>query len=266
MQVRLPLVLLLTLASVHSVDRSKFKSCDQSGFCKRGRAVQPGPSSYEVEAATLHTSATSLDTLLVNNNNGVKFKLSIIGLSDNTFRLKINEAYPLKKRFEVPLVLASEPEQAPITVISKDDEKIVLGLGESSKAILHFKPLRVDFYSGDKLVISTNARGMMKFEHLREKHETSETGEAVEAENEPDMWEESYGGHSDSKPNGPTAMAMDFTFAGFDNVYGIPQHADTFSLKDTTGTDPYRLYNLGQIDVCLFNSMTQLNVMNCRCI
>lgn len=53
----------------------------------------------------------------------------------------------------------------------------------------------MDFYSGDKLVISTNARGMMKFEHLREKNE--ETGRAVEAENEPDMWEESYGGHPD---------------------------------------------------------------------
>ena len=44
--------------------------------------------------------------------------------------------------------------------------------------------MMVDFYSGDKLLISTNARWMMKFEHLREKHETSETGEAVEAESE----------------------------------------------------------------------------------
>ena len=57
------------------------------------------------------------------------------------------------------------------------------------------------------------------------------------------MWEERYGGHSDSKPNELTAMVMDFTFAGFDNVYGVPQHADMFSLKDTTGTDPFRPYN-----------------------
>ena len=28
------------------------------------------------------------------------------------------------------------------------------------------------------------------------------------------MWEESYGGHQDSKPHGPTAVAVDFTFAG----------------------------------------------------
>ena len=38
-------------------------------------------------------------------------------------------------------------------------------------------------------------------------------------------------------------MVTDFTFAGFDNVYGIPQHADMFSLKDITGTDPFRSYN-----------------------
>ena len=228
------------------VDRSKFKSCSQSGFCKRCRAVQPGASSFAVDPATLHTTHTGLDTLVTNNNNGVKFKLSIIGLADNTFRLKINEAYPLKPRFEVPLVLVSEPEPAAVTVIARDDQKIILGLGDSSRAILHFSPLRVDFYSGDKLVLSTNARGMMKFEHLRQKQDGSETGEVLEeAETEPDMWEESYGGHTDSKPNGPTAMAMDFSFAGFDNVYGIPQHADTFSLKDTSNTDPYRLYNLG---------------------
>ena len=91
------------------------------------------------------------------------------------------------------------------------------------------------------------------------------------------MWEESYGGHQDSKPKGPTAVAVDFTFAGMyprilkeqqfefsisgtDNVYGLPQHADTFSLKDTTSTDPYRLYNLGLyifnrgiLSVILFN-------------
>ena len=247
------------------VDRGKFKSCSQSGFCKRCRAVQPGTSSFAVEPATLHTTHTGLDTLVTNNNNGVKFKLSIIGLADNTFRLKINEAYPLKPRFEVPLVLVSEPEPAAVTVIARDDQKIVLGLGDSSRAILHFSPLRVDFYSGDKLVLSTNARGMMKFEHLRQKQDGSETGEVLEeAETEPDMWEESYGGHTDSKPNGPTAMAMDFSFAGFDNVYGIPQHADTFSLKDTSNTDPYRLYNLG---LCLpVSTCLELQFIFRRCV
>ena len=241
------LLLLSLLCTVSSVDRSKFKSCDQSGFCKRCRAVQPGESGYQVEVDTIRITSTLLEALLVNNKNGVKFKLDLGGQSDNTFRLKINEAYPLKPRFEVPLVLVTQPEPAEISVISRDEKTIVLGLGETSKAVLTFKPLRIDFFSGDNLVLSTNARGMMKFEHLMHNKgsaEKVEGGEEELGEDEPDMWKESYGGHSDSKPNGQTAVGMDFTFAGLDNVYGIPQHADTFSLKDTTTTDPYRIYNL----------------------
>jgi len=253
------LVIFSFLCLVSSVDRSKFKSCDQSGFCKRCRAVQPGESSYEVDVDTIHVTSTKLEALLTNQKNGVKFKLDLVGQADNTFRLKINEAYPLKPRFEVPLVLVSEPEPASINVITKDDKSVTLGLGDSSKAVLTFKPLRVDFYSGDNLLLSTNARGMMKFEHLRHKKGSAEAVEGgeeiVEEEDEPDMWEESYGGHSDSKPNGPTAVAMDFTFAGFDNVYGIPQHAETFSLKDTSNTDPYRMYNLDVFEYELWNPM-----------
>lgn len=48
--------------------------------------------------------------------------------------------------------------------------------------------------------------------------------------------------------NGPTAVAMDFTFPGSRAVYGIPEHATTLALKATKGpgidSDPYRLYNL----------------------
>ena len=35
-----------------------------------------------------------------------------------------------------------------------------------------------------------------------------------ENDEEPDLWQETFGGHTDSKPNGPTAVAMDFTFPG----------------------------------------------------
>jgi len=218
--------------------------------------MQPGESSFKVLPDTIHISVTSLETLVENSQNGVKFKLTLSGQSDNTFRLKINEAYPIKPRFEVPLVLKG-PENAPLKVIAQDTNAVTLGLGAVSKAILTYSPLRVDFYNGENLVLSTNSRGMMKFEHLRHKpgsEEAAAGGEANEAE-ESDMWEESYGGHTDSKPNGPSALAMDFTFRGTDNVYGIPQHAETFSLKDTTGGDPYRLYNLDVFEYELWNPM-----------
>ena len=54
-------------------------------------------------------------------------------------------------------------------------------------------------------------------------------------------WEESFGGNTDSKPRGPQAIAMDFTFVGTKHIYGVPEHADRFSLQDTSTSDPYRL-------------------------
>ena len=72
---------------------------------------------------------------------------------------------------------------------------------------------------------------------------------------------------------------MDIVFNDFENVYGIPEHADTFSLKSTVyvyseneknrfwndffervfffnrNTDPYRLFNLDVFEYELYNPM-----------
>jgi neutral alpha-glucosidase AB len=58
-------------------------------------------------------------------------------------------------------------------------------------------------------------------------------------------WEETFKTFTDSKPYGPMSVGMDFSFVGFQHLYGIPEHADSFALRDTRGyTDPYRLYNV----------------------
>lgn len=72
---------------------------------------------------------------------------------------------------------------------------------------------------------------------------------AVQAEGRAGSWEESFGGHTDSKPHGPTAVACDVAFPAARHVYGIPEHATQLSLKPTDGSsgaysEPYRLYNL----------------------
>jgi alpha 1,3-glucosidase len=53
------------------------------------------------------------------------------------------------------------------------------------------------------------------------------------SEEEEDMWEETYNTHADSKPYGPSSVGVDIGLAGFEHVYGIPEHADSFALKDT---------------------------------
>ena len=71
-------------------------------------------------------------------------------------------------------------------------------------------------------------------------------------EHEPtvDQWEESFGSHRDSKPNGPQSVGVDITFVGARHVFGIPEHATKIALKPTDNSgggaynEPYRLYNL----------------------
>jgi alpha 1,3-glucosidase len=52
-------------------------------------------------------------------------------------------------------------------------------------------------------------------------------------EPEPSMWEESFSGNTDSKPRGPESIGLDIDFPLTEYLYGIPEHADTFALKDT---------------------------------
>jgi alpha 1,3-glucosidase len=85
-------------------------------------------------------------------------------------------------------------------------------------------------------------------------------------------WEESFGGHIDKKKFGPSSIGMDLIFHGKErHVYGIPEHASDFVLKDTLThstnipessstssqplTDPYRLYNLDVFEYELDETM-----------
>lgn len=96
--------------------------------------------------------------------------------------------------------------------------------------------------------------------------ESNEAAETTEKEvpahgNDPDG-PESFGGHTDNKPHGTfqdhyfvssctlgaTSIGLDMMFPGSKHVYGIPEHATDFAIKDTRGgsgySEPYRLYNL----------------------
>jgi len=66
---------------------------------------------------------------------------------------------------------------------------------------------------------------------------------------------EQFDGHTDPKRRGPESFGLDIKFHSASHVFGIPEHANTFALKDTKSialgalqgdenVDPYRLYNL----------------------
>lgn len=114
--------------------------------------------------------------------------------------------------------------------------EITVKCGEN-KAVIYVAPFSVAFYKNDMLSISANSKAKLYFEHLRKKSNV-EQEEMAE-------WGESFKEHHDTKPNGPTAVSLDFTFHQSNVLFGIPEHADSFTLKTTVGNgDPYRLYNL----------------------
>uniref|UniRef100_A0A8C2G9P0 Neutral alpha-glucosidase AB n=1 Tax=Cyprinus carpio TaxID=7962 RepID=A0A8C2G9P0_CYPCA len=135
-----------------------------------------------------------------------------------------------------------------LSVLSKDDNGVVLSLGaESQRLIVSARPFRLDIMEGPEVLLSLNSRGLLAFEHLRLRKDTNKE--------EDGLWEETFKSHTDTKPNGPTSISLDFSLPGVEHVYGIPEHADDLKLKTTDGGDPYRLYNLDVFQYELYNPM-----------
>lgn len=163
-------------------------------------------------------------------------------------------------------VVAKELPYEVLKVDTTSNSEITVHSGDN-RAIIHFSPLKLEFYQGQTLITSVNSRGLMNFEHLRKKpehHQVNEEGEDQHNEEQkvdnptdedPGAWEENFKGHHDSKPNGPSAVALDFTFHQANVLFGIPEHADSFALKSTAGGDPYRLYNLDVFEYELNSKM-----------
>lgn len=122
---------------------------------------------------------------------------------------------------------------------------------KSNTAVIRLSPFKIDFYRNDVLSVSVNGKSLMRFEQLRTKPSILDPSE------DKDSWEESFNDFVDTKPNGPEAVAVDFTFPQSEVLFGIPEHADSFALRSTVGEEPYRLYNL---DVFEYNDESRMAI------
>lgn len=263
-------VLFAVLGHVSLVDRSNFKSCNDSGFCKRNRNTKPGESPYNVQLSTVKsTSPSRVEAEVINSKNGVVLRLELIALEEGVLRMRLNEKESAVARFEPKEALLESIQESDLHLESKDDSSFTVTFGKH-RAVVRATPLVVEVYSNGQLVLVANARGLLRFEHYRPRGASNDAGEAAgdsqneaEKEDKPkddgDMegaWEETFKGHTDSKKHGPMSVGLDFTFEGFDHVYGLPEHADSFALRSTVGSsDPVRMYNLDVFEYEVDNVM-----------
>ncbi|KAM3968802.1 neutral alpha-glucosidase AB-like isoform 2-T2 [Aphomia sociella] len=259
------LVIALAIGGCFGVDRNNFKTCDQSGFCKRLRSFKPEKSQYtlDVNSIILHgnvlfADVTTIDTDSERRTALWQYILKLSALEDNTFRVEINEKSPLYPRYVPQLALQHEPRADGIKLVSKDDGKVIVTNSQGHKVVITAEPLKLEFYDKNgEVTVVLNENSQLLVEPLRKKSEKveDEEGNVVEVEEE-GTWGENFKSHHDSKPRGNEAISLDVAFPDADQVYGIPEHTDRVHLATTTSGDPYRLFNLDVFEYELDSRMS----------
>ncbi|KAG1729210.1 glycoside hydrolase family 31 protein [Suillus paluster] len=269
-------VLLLLLPTALAFKASDFKTCSQSGFCRRGRALaaraQESPSSWHSPYSIEPPSSLLLNprqpgfTTDVKSSiyPSVKFTLDVIIHEDGVVRTRMNEVDGLRKRYDeaAQWALVQEPllSEDVLWTVGKKNVKAVYGPKKDMELVVDFNPLKITLFRGGKEQVVLNGRGLLHMEHFRSKEDsTLEEGEGqtvlqvnpavwFEGDTQDAWWDETFSSWTDTKPKGPESLSLDITFPNHAHVYGIPQHATNLSLPSTTGpnaqyTDPFRLYN-----------------------
>ncbi|KAI9307319.1 glycosyl hydrolases family 31-domain-containing protein [Cunninghamella echinulata] len=274
------------VAVVSSMKFDDFKTCSQSGFCKRNRAyadevISQGENykspyiilqdSIRIQSINDEAKDSLFQADIQNKETNILFTLDMTLLQDNTVRVQINEKTPLHQRYDDHSQYTLHQPPIPVSAkqVNKDDNNglVTISLDETRKVILSSDPFKIEFLVNDTPIITLNERGFFNFEHLRTKEthkpkliqQTNGDDDSIEEkipDTESNLWEESFKSWTDPKPNGPESIALDISFNGFPNVYGIPEHASSLSLKETRGgenayTDPYRLYNTDVFEYAL---------------
>ncbi|KAA8643060.1 hypothetical protein EYZ11_011729 [Aspergillus tanneri] len=274
-----------------SVKHENFKKCSQSGFCKRNRAFADDASAkgsswtspYELDAASIHFKDGQLQgTILksISPDQKVRLPLVVSFLDSGAARVVVDEEKRLKGEIEFrhdsrarkqrydeaeKWVLVGGLELSKSATLSPETEvgmtKVLYGPDNAFQAIIHHAPFNVDFQRDGQTQVQLNRKGYLNLEHWRPKADAPAGDEQKSQEDESTWWEETFGGNTDSKPKGPESVGLDISFPGYSHVFGIPEHADSLSLRETRGgsgnhEEPYRMYNSDVFEYELNSPMT----------
>lgn len=173
-----------------------FKTCSQSGFCRRGRDL-----SARAREAKSWTSPYSVDPSSINISSNkavfsaavkssiypeVNFGLEVRVQEDGVARVRMDEVGGLRKRYDEAAGWALIEEPIISTDIkwsaSKKDIRAVYGEKKAIEIVVAFEPLRISLLRGGKEQIVLNGQGLLHMEHFRTKVEAATATEEPEPE------------------------------------------------------------------------------------
>lgn len=144
---------------------------------------EPETSKFAVLPETLQTYKQYILVDLQHSETKHLYVLKLGAVKGGIFHFQIDEKSPLSERYRVVDALAKEPEYVGVKVETGSGASIVVAAdGGTNKAVVQLAPFKIDFHHGEKVVVSANSMGMMRFEHLRRK----EVAQAAPVENEPE--------------------------------------------------------------------------------
>ena len=215
-----------------------FKTCTQSGFCRRGRALSArakeaetwvSPYSVDPSSITISTNqAVFTATVKSSLYPDISFGLEVRIQKDGVARVRMDEVGGLRKRYDeaASWSLIAEPSISRDIkwIQEKKNIRAVYGEKKDIEVIVAFAPLRVSLLRNGKEQVVLNGQGLLHMEHFRTKGFDEEQPAAVEgnsadaeaqvvvkAENprawfegdtEDALWEETFLSWTDSKPKG----------------------------------------------------------------
>ncbi|KAK6458744.1 glucosidase II [Scheffersomyces xylosifermentans] len=278
-QISIPLlVVALHVSYVAAVKDYLFKNCENSGFCHRNKHYADQISSlgseyksdYSIDANSVEV-ISGPDKFFIQGQivkvlpnlpeEKVVLPLKISVLEGNNIRIQVDEAkreaINIANKFinhqrynetsnwafvnqELQYVKTEDAD------LKKSDTKFSITYGKSKEYVaeLEFYPIKLTVYHLGEAQVVVNDRGFLNVEHWRPKDANAD--HLSPQESDFNMFQDDFkDSKEDSLPLGPESIGLDFTFKNFRNLYGIPEHADTLNLKDTTeSNNPYRLFNV----------------------
>eukprot|EP00968_Pinguiococcus_pyrenoidosus_P002054 scaffold109_cov252-Pinguiococcus_pyrenoidosus.AAC.39 len=276
------------IAQISAVDRSKFRSCAQTGFCVRLRNPEADAETAKLVADSVKTG----DGFLTARFDDERLALRVEQYMSGVARIRIHD--PAEPRWE-PQEVIQEPPSFPKGAVSVNADSAVLAIDDETTLEVQYDPFVLSLRRGDGVAMQVNPRQYLRYE-ARGTQRAEKGGEELEmssAEEEEDRHggkkvvdygedglaiyedgtkeakrelqedaavDEKFGGHTDHQKYGASAVGVDILFNDATDVYGIPEHASSLSLKTTTGkdaqySDPYRLYTLDVFEYELDNPM-----------
>ncbi|CAH6722189.1 glucosidase 2 subunit alpha [[Candida] jaroonii] len=219
-----------------------FKTCEQSGFCKRNihYAHNIEENYYTIDSFNIDETKAYISGNLIKSIPQGEISLNWqLGIVNGGFRFTVDEERHVKgivnsKRF-------SPANEFNIEYVSRDQVSIeksdILHISYNSTVIKVYPKFKIEVYDDKKLTMQINDDNLLNFEHYRLNNE----GQMNTPESDFNMFQDDFKDSRDDKlPLGPESIALDFKFKGYQHLYGLPEHSDSLELGDKL----YRLFNV----------------------